>query len=49
MKKRKGPSGQSARRVCHEQGCDKWALVGGLCMAHGGGNEKPCSAEGCGT
>jgi hypothetical protein len=49
VKKRKGPPGQSAKRVCREQGCDKWAKAGGLCIAHGGGNRKPCSIEGCGT
>ena len=47
VKKRKGPSGHSARRVCREEGCDKWARAGGLCKAHGGG--KPCSVEGCDT
>ena len=39
VKKRKGPSGR-ARMVCREQGCDKWAQTGGLCMAHGGGSQK---------
>ena len=47
VKKSKGPPSQKA---CREQGCDKWALVGGLCIAHGGvGRQKPCSVEGCGT
>ena len=49
VKKRKGPPEQRARRVCREQGCDKQARAGGLCMAHGGGTQKPCSIEGCGT
>ena len=34
VKKRKGPPVGSA---CREQGCDKWAVSGGLCIAHGGG------------
>ena len=49
VKKRKGPPGQSAKRVCREQGCDKWAQAGGLCKRHGSGKQKPCSVEGCGT
>ena len=50
VKKRKGSPGQSARRVCREEGCDKWARASGLCVAHGGvGRTKPCSVEGCGT
>ena len=46
VKKRKGPPVGSA---CREQGCEKWAVSGGLCVAHGGQNKKPCSVEGCGT
>ena len=51
VKKRKGPPEQSARRVCREQGCEKWAQTGGLCVAHGGvgSAKKTCSVEGCGT
>ena len=41
-------TGQHGRRPL-EQGCDKWAQAGGLCIAHGGGKQKPCSVEGCGT
>ena len=47
VKKRKGPPVGSA---CREQGCDKWAALGGLCTAHGGATtRKPCLVEGCGT
>ena len=48
VKKRKGPPEQRARRVCREQGCEKWAQTGGLCVAHGGvgSAKKPCSVEG---
>ena len=46
VKKRKGPPVGSA---CREQGCEKWAQSGGLCVKHGGGNRKPCLVEGCGT
>ena len=35
VKKRKGPPVGSA---CREQGCEKWAVSGGLCVAHGGGS-----------
>ena len=46
--RRKGSPGQSAKWVCREQGCDKWARAGGLCVAHGGvARQKPCSVEGC--
>ena len=46
VKKRKGlPLGSA----CREQGCDKWAKSGGLCVKHGGGTRKPCLVEGCGT
>ena len=47
VKKRKGPHKPSL--ACREQGCDKWAQTGGLCVKHGGGWQKPCSVEGCGT
>ena len=47
LTRKKGPSGPQA---CREQGCDKWALTGGLCIAHRGVSaQKPCSMEGCGT
>ena len=46
---RKGSIQQRAR--CSEEGCDKYAQKGGLCIAHGGvgSNRKPCSVEGCTT
>ena len=46
---RKGSIQQRAR--CSEEGCDKYAQKGGLCIAHGGvgGKRKPCSEEGCTT
>jgi hypothetical protein len=46
VKKRKGPPLGSA---CREQGCEKWAQSGGLCVAHGGDKRKLCLVEGCGT
>ena len=46
VKKRKGPPVGSA---CREQGCEKWAVSGGMCMANGGNKRKPCLVEGCGT
>ena len=46
---RKGSIRKRAR--CSEEGCDKQAQKGGLCIAHGGvgGSKKPCSVEGCTT
>ena len=46
VKKRKGPPVGSA---CREQGCEKWAVSGGLCVKHGGDKRKSCLVEGCGT
>ena len=33
------------RRRCQTEGCDKYALKGGHCIAHGGG--RRCQTEGC--
>ena len=46
---RKGSIRKRAR--CSEEGCDKQAVKGGRCRAHGGvgSRTKPCSEEGCTT
>ena len=36
---------------CNEEGCEKAAKAGGMCIAHGGSqsSKKPCEVEGCST